>query len=233
MTVITDTPAFTLNGTSPTTDPGSTTAQAVPVPEADPQHLQRAQRIIDEVSRRHGVRLNRDDPALMLLTINELILDQLVARLATQVEAAAGTITATVVHSRKATQDAASAMAEALVNQGAAYVAAQIKTAGDGLAAQIQTAVAADIRTLRTARRTTIRAAGVAIAAAALAFGLVIGVLVTQRPTTESAAVTTSPARPPTPDGTSDTPSPSAAPRRHRVHTPLPAQPPAQPAPDP
>lgn len=130
------------------------------------------ERLIGEVARRHNVLLSRDDPILVTVTLNELILAATMKRLqaivvASQDQIAAGT--AQQVADAKAT-------AAHLITEAADYVAGQVRAAVGNIASEIKAAAADELHSARqmtlmaqNARVTAWWAAVIAIVAAAIA----------------------------------------------------------------
>jgi hypothetical protein len=139
------------------------------------------QRLIMEVAKRHNVLLGPNDPILVTLTLNELILADYVERVhallvAAQEETSAGT-----------TQqlEAAREIASKLVTGVAGYVAEQVHQAGATLRAEIIETMKQESRAARqaareaaTAKRSAFIAAIIAVAASALGAGLLLGALI-------------------------------------------------------
>lgn len=142
--------------------------------------------LIGEVAKRHGVLLGPTDPVLVTVTLNELVVGRLIEHVAARMEAASNDFSAAAVQQRQA----AAASASALITEAAQYMAEQAHQVGDELADRIAERIARETKAARAdaqsavaaARRiktTAIYAAGTAIAAAALAVGLVLGRAVT------------------------------------------------------
>jgi hypothetical protein len=133
--------------------------------------------IIDEVARRHNIRLAPDDPILASVTITEIIhklfadhLGQLVERVSNQ---ATDRLAAQIAIGRseveKQTETAKAAVSK-LVNDAGAWSAANLKQASNGAAEDIRATVTAalsrihiDISAVRKAKLAAFGAAGLAI----------------------------------------------------------------------
>lgn len=96
--------------------------------------------IIGELAKRHGCRVRRDDPTLMIVTAFELIARRLQAKFAVACERANDDTTAATL----TLLDASKAAAERHVEAGAEYVANRLRSEVDGLAPVL----AADVRKL-------------------------------------------------------------------------------------
>jgi superoxide dismutase len=145
--------------------------------------------IIDEVARRHNIRLAPDDPILATVTVTEIIhqlfaehLKALVADVANQ---ATDRLAAQIETGRRevaSQNDAAKATASRLVNDAGAWSAEKLKEASSAAADDIRAAVTAglatmhaDIEAAKRARRGATWAALVAVGVACLGFGGGIG----------------------------------------------------------
>jgi hypothetical protein len=145
--------------------------------------------IIDEVARRHNIRLAPDDPILATVTVTEIIhqlfaehLQTLVADIANQ---ATDRLAAQIETGRRevaSQSDAAKATASRLVNDAGAWSAEKLKEASSAAADDIRAAVTAGLATMRAdiegakrARRGATWAALVAAGVACLGFGGGIG----------------------------------------------------------
>jgi glycine/D-amino acid oxidase-like deaminating enzyme len=145
--------------------------------------------IIDEVAKRHHIRLAADDPVLATVTVTEIIhklfaehlsrlvegvADQATDRLAAQIETARREVAAQT--------DASKAIASKLINDAGAWSGDQLKRASEGVAEDIRSAVSSalttiqsDIRAARSARQIAVWAAAVALVVGALFLGGGIG----------------------------------------------------------
>ena len=145
--------------------------------------------IIDEVARRHNIRLAPDDPILATVTVTEIIhqlfaehLKALVADVANQ---ATDRLAAQIETGRRevaSQSDAAKATASRLVNDAGAWSAEKLKEASSAAADDIRAAVTAGLATMhadiegaKRARRGATWAALVAVGVACLGFGGGIG----------------------------------------------------------
>lgn len=131
-----------------------------------------------EVARIHGVLLDPKDPLFAVVTLNRLVLDEYLAladAAAAKNERQGAALMAQQVAEVKGT-------AERMIASAARYIANEVKTAGDAAQARITSAFDDRIRatealvaTAIAARRTTMVAAAVAVAASLLTLGVVIG----------------------------------------------------------
>jgi hypothetical protein len=130
--------------------------------------------LIGEVARRHHFVLDRDDPVLVTVTLNELVLRGMVAQLQELTSSAGATIAAAAARER----ETAKAQACELITAAAGYAEQQLHAAAGSIAAEIQTSLhPASTGGERTASQDGIRrssqiaswAAGLACFAAALA----------------------------------------------------------------
>lgn len=137
-----------------------------------------------KVASKHGVLLKPEDPILVSATIFEEAGKALAVSFMAALDEAQDRMTATAIEQQKASRD----VAERIVNEGGAYIAERIKTAGQTMAPAVSAAVLAAIEptlakvdaTAKTARRDKIvalAAAGVAIVAAVASAGLYAGSL--------------------------------------------------------
>lgn len=142
--------------------------------------------LIGEVAKRHGVLLGPTDPVLVTVTLNELVVGRLIEQVTVRMEAASNDFSAAAVQQRQAAAESASA----LITEAAQYMAEQARQVGDELAARIAERIARETNAARadaqkaaaaarTIKTSVMYAAGTAIAAAALAIGLVLGRAVT------------------------------------------------------
>lgn len=142
--------------------------------------------LIGEVAKRHGVLLGPTDPVFVTVSLNELVVGRLIEQVAARMEVASNDFSAAAVQQRQA----AVAAASALITEAAQYMAEQAHQAGDELADRIAERIARETKAAREDARSTVAAArrikatalyaaGTAIAAAALAVGLVLGRAVT------------------------------------------------------
>ncbi|WGO96403.1 hypothetical protein QCD61_28310 (plasmid) [Pseudomonas viciae] len=136
------------------------------------------QRLIGEVAKRHNVLVGHNDPILITLTLNELILGEYIETVNlllvdAQDQVSAGTAQQT---------EAAKQIASELITGAAAYIAEQMHTAGDQTTAQMLQLLKAETNLARQqatqaekSRKGAFVAAMVAATCAALALGLLIG----------------------------------------------------------
>jgi hypothetical protein len=129
--------------------------------------------IIDEVARRHNIRLAPDDPILATVTVTDIIHKLFSEHLRAMIEGVANNATdrlvAQIETGRRAVEqqtEAAKVVASNLVNDAGAWSAEQLKyasvSAADGIRQAVTTAVAtiqADIYAAKRARQVAISAA--------------------------------------------------------------------------
>lgn len=132
--------------------------------------------LIGEVARRHGVLLGQDDPILVSLTLNELIVGEYVARmeraLVNSLDQLSGAQTQHI--------EAAREIASEIVTRAAEYGAGQIEVAVDDLVARLRGGMIADVAAAREAAHRATRArdwAMWAVVGAAALLALAIGLL--------------------------------------------------------
>lgn len=136
------------------------------------------QRLIGEVAKRHNVLVGHNDPILITLTLNELILGEYIETVNlllvdAQDQVSAGTAQQT---------EAAKQIASELITGAAAYITEQMHTAGDQTTAKMLQLLKAETNLARQqaaqaekSRKGAFVAAMVAATCAALALGLLIG----------------------------------------------------------
>ena len=136
------------------------------------------QRLIGEVAKRHNVLITENDPILVTLTLNELLLAEYLERVHARVQAAEDEISAGVAQSLAASKD----IAAQLVTGAAGYVAEQVKAAGASVQAELLEALRREVNAAREAaeqaaraKRYALSAAGVTLAAVALLAGIAWG----------------------------------------------------------
>ena len=83
------------------------------------------ERLIGEVAKRHDLLLSRDDPVLVTVTLNELILAEALAQLQASLDAASQDIAASAAKQIEASK----IIAEQLITAAADYVANEIRAA--------------------------------------------------------------------------------------------------------
>jgi hypothetical protein len=132
--------------------------------------------IIDEVARRHNIRLAPDDPILATVTVTDIIHKLFAEHLRGLVEGVANNATdrlvAQIETGRRAVEqqtEAAKAAASRLVNDAGAWSADQLKHASVSAAEDICQIVAAALATIQTDLQAAKRARRVAIWAAVFA----------------------------------------------------------------
>jgi hypothetical protein len=129
------------------------------------------QRLIGEVAKRHNVLLGPDDPILVTLTLNELILAGYLERVQTLLEAAQDQTSAGTAQHLAAARE----IAARLVTEAGGYVAGQLTEAGAGVQARLLEAVGRELEAAREAARVAAQARRVAVNAALVAVGVACG----------------------------------------------------------
>ena len=129
------------------------------------------ERLIGKVAEQHDVLLRLDDPILVAVTLNDMLLARALARIGSEVTAAQDQIAAGTAQNVAASKT----IAERLINSAADYVAGQVRAATADGAEQLRAAIASDFRharetakTAQDASRSACWAAAIAIAAAAI-----------------------------------------------------------------
>jgi hypothetical protein len=117
-----------------------------------------AKDLIAAIARETGVRLNAADPILAVAVINELMLDQALAKLDRQVKVQADRVTAA---STQAVVDAKKE-AEALLTEAGEWIEARITAAGETAAKMVLAELRRETESARKASRSAILAAWVA-----------------------------------------------------------------------
>ena len=132
---------------------------------------------IGEVARKHNLLLSADDPILITITLNEMILSRLLGKLQLSIEAAQDQISAgSAQHIEKAKE-----VAGIIITSAADYVATQTRLAIDALRDDLLAAAAAERQRSAVIAASAIQAQHNARIAAAIAIGitcLLIGVAV-------------------------------------------------------
>ena len=116
-----------------------------------------AKDLIATIARETGVRLNAADPILAVAAINELMLDQALAKLDRQVKVQADRVTAA---STQAVVDAKKE-AEALLTEAGEWIEARITAAGETAAKMVLAELRRETESARKASRAAILAAWV------------------------------------------------------------------------
>jgi CHASE3 domain sensor protein len=116
-----------------------------------------AKDLIAAIARETGVRLNAADPILAVAVINELMLDQALAKLDRQVKVQADRVTAA---STQAVVDAKKE-AEALLTEAGEWIEARITAAGETAAKMVLAELRRETESARKASRSAILAAWV------------------------------------------------------------------------
>lgn len=139
------------------------------------------QELIGEVAKRHGLLLGPNDPILVTLTLNELI----VAGFVDTVTAAIGDTLDQLSGAQAQHIEAAREIASGIVTRAADYGADQVKRLVDDLAAGLRASLSADVEAARAAaaeaqqaRKGAMWALVGAAVLVALALGLVLGRLI-------------------------------------------------------
>ena len=134
------------------------------------------QTIIDEVARRHKVRLAPDDPILATVTVTDIVHKLFAEHLRGLVEGVANAATdrlvAQIETGRRAVEEqteAAKATASKLVNDAGTWSVGQLQSASVGASEEIRQAVTAALATIRIDTRAAKRARQAAIWAAVAA----------------------------------------------------------------
>ena len=134
--------------------------------------------IIAAVARETGVKLSSADPILAAVAINEVLLDQALAKLDRQVKQQADRVTAA---STQAVVDAKAA-AEMIVTEAGKWAETRIKTAGEAAAASVLLTLKQETAKAERAGRTVTRAIWIiAVIAAVVLSGLAGMMLATVR----------------------------------------------------
>lgn len=136
------------------------------------------QELIGEVAKRHGLLLGPNDPILVTLTLNELI----VAGYVDSITAAIGDTLDQLSGAQAQHIEAAREIASGIVTRAADYGADQVKRLVDDLAAGLRASLSADVEAARAAaaeaqqaRKGAVWALVGAVALLALCLGLVLG----------------------------------------------------------
>ena len=103
------------------------------------------ERLIGEVARRHKLLLDRDDPILMTVTLNELLLAASLSRLDQVLQNAEARATASSVQHAEVMKD----VATRLITASAVYADKEIRAAANFAATQIITAMADQLSLLK------------------------------------------------------------------------------------
>jgi hypothetical protein len=107
------------------------------------------QSLIGEVAKRHSILIRPDDPAFVILTLNELWLERFTQRIETALENSQDQMTAQAVQQR----ETAKLLAEQAITGGADYVANTARAAID----EFRTVAAGELAALRQAAADTQR----------------------------------------------------------------------------
>ncbi len=133
-----------------------------------------AQWLIGEVARRHGLLLDKDDPVLVTVTLNEIVLAEYVGQVKVALEQAQVQAAAACSQDLLAAQKAA----QTLLVRAGGHLSEQVRAAGIAVKAELGgvlkaqlEAVGKDVATTQRLRRSSLWCALVAAAGAALAMG--------------------------------------------------------------
>lgn len=136
------------------------------------------QRLIGEVAKRHNVRLGPDDPILITVTLNELILAEYIEHVNVLIERAENQASVGAAQQVEAAKE----LASKLVTGAGVYVSDQLKAAGQVVQTQLLDMIGREIEKAReaavdaaSARRSAMRAAIAAVAVAGVLVGVMIG----------------------------------------------------------
>lgn len=127
-----------------------------------------------EVARRHNLLLNKDDPILAAVTLNELVLSSYLARM----EQAAGDAERQAAGRVAQEVGAVKAIAERMIVGASTYFADEVRKVADQLIATVDAKLKAaqdTARAVEEAKRPAQWAAAAAIVAAVLAIGMALG----------------------------------------------------------
>ena len=128
------------------------------------------ERLIGEVAKRHDLLLSRDDPVLVTVTLNELILAEALAQLRASVEAAGEDIAASAAKHIEASK----VIAEQLITAAADYVANEVRAAAAEVRMRESAGVPKVKRLSSPSASISWAAAAIAIAAACVSGALAI-----------------------------------------------------------
>lgn len=132
------------------------------------------ERLIGEVAKRHDLLLSRDDPVLVTVTLNELILAEALAQLQARLEAAQQEIAASSAKQIEASK----VIAEQLITASADYVAGEVRAAIIGTGAHGGAKPTETDVLSRRAQSLCWAAAAIAMAAACVSGALAVAALV-------------------------------------------------------
>lgn len=104
-------------------------------PACEPLSPAEIDRLIGEVAKRHGFLLDRNDPVLVTVTLNELMLARVASRIDRAVDAARRELASAAVAQRDASKSEASRLITAAA---AEYADEQLRLAADGAADRIR-----------------------------------------------------------------------------------------------
>jgi predicted nucleic acid-binding protein len=129
--------------------------------------------IIAAVARETGVKLSSADPILAAVAINEVLLDQALAKLDRQMKSQVDRVTAA---STQAVVDAKAA-AELIINEAGEWAEARIKSAGEAAAASVLSTLRQETGRAERASRAATRAIWIVAAVAAVALSGMAGMM--------------------------------------------------------
>ena len=129
--------------------------------------------IIAAIARETGVKLSSSDPILAAVAINEVLLDQALAKLDRQVKQQADRVTAA---STQIIADAKAA-AELIVTEAGAWAETRIKTAGEAAAASVLLTLKQETAKAERAGRAATRAIWIVAVIAAVALSGMAGMM--------------------------------------------------------
>jgi hypothetical protein len=125
------------------------------------------QKIKAEVARRHHVTLDEDDPILVTITLNELILEHYEERFKTLLTQSQAQLSAASAQQEEAAKDIASR----IVTGAASYIREETQKTCDTLQGRLTESFARKLDEMIKTKRTAIWAAMVSVAAASFVLG--------------------------------------------------------------
>ncbi len=128
------------------------------------------ERLIGEVAKRHDLLLSRDDPVLVTVTLNELILAEALKQLRASLDAASESIAGSAARHIEASK----LVAEQLITAAADYVANEVRTAAADIGMGGTAAPPAQASACPGASSLAWTAAAIAIAAACISGALAV-----------------------------------------------------------
>lgn len=112
-----------------------------------------AQSLIGEVAKRHGILLDRNDPVLVTVTLNEIVLRNCVEQVKRTVEESQ---VQTMTASAQQVNDARKIASE-LVTRTGGYVAEQVRVAGAAVRTELEAVLKAELEHLSAERKAAAR----------------------------------------------------------------------------